>query len=539
MRDDREAIEDSALAAEEIAARDAEPPFILALDIGSSSLRASLYDAAGRRVASTDARLERRFHVTADGGAESDAEGLLAGVARVIDGALARSASLDLHEIEAVAIASFWHSLVGVNAEGEAITPVLGWADTRAAREAEELRRRFDERAIHTRTGCRFHAGYWPAKLLWLRATRPDISLKATRWMSFADLLALRLHGALSTSVSMASGTGLLDQRGCVWDEELLAALEIDAGSLPSLAADKTTFGGLKGEYARRWPALQRARWFPAIGDGAANNIGAGCARRERAALMIGTSGAMRVLYEGEPPRALPESLWCYRADRRRVVIGGALSDGGGLFRWLSDSFSLNANNEETERALAAMEPDAHGLTILPFWAGERSTGWSPHARGAILGLTMSTRPLVILRAGMEAVVYRFMLVAHALESIAPVAELRASGGALRASPAWAQALADALDRPLALSATREASSRGAVLLALEAMGKIKNISDAPAPLAHVYEPHAERAARYRAGLARQRMVYDLLAGDERVARALASAGGDEPNERADSPPRH
>ena len=84
--------------------------------------------------------------------------------------------------------------------------------------------------------------------------------------------------------------------------------------------------------YARRWPQLGGARWFPAVGDGAANNIGAGCTTRARVALMIGTSGAMRVMWEGEPPAEIPVVLWCYRADRRRVIVGGALSDGGGLY---------------------------------------------------------------------------------------------------------------------------------------------------------------------------------------------------------------
>ena len=528
MADEREAFAAAAPAAEEIIARDAAPPFLLALDIGSSSVRAGLYDATGRRVLGTEARIARRFQVTPDGGAEADAEDLLADVAGVVDMSLARAAAVKLQEIEAVSVACFWHSLTGVSAEGEPLTPVFGWADMRAAREAQELRQRFDERATRARTGCRFHAGYWPAKLLWLRATRPDIAWPTTRWLSFADYLALRLFGAPATSVSMASGTGLFDQRRCAWDEELIAALEIDADSLAPLAADGETFSGLSDEHARRWPALKRARWFPAIGDGATNNIGAGCATRARIALMVGTSGALRAVYEGEPPLALPASLWCYRADRRRIVVGGALSDGGGLFHWLRDALSIGADDAETERALAAMQPDAHGLTIMPFWAGERSTGWSAHARGAILGLTMGARPLEILRAGMEAVAYRFMLVAEALESIAPGAELRASGGALRASPAWAQMLADALAKPVALTAAREASSRGAVLLALEAMGKLKSIADAPASLARVYEPQAERAPLYRAGLARQQMIYDLLTGDERIARALASAGGDE-----------
>src|SRR5256886_4655021 len=157
-------------------------------------------------------------------------------------------------------------------------------------------------------------------------------------------------------------------------------------------------------------------------------------------------------------------------------VCSSDLSDGGGLYGWMNDALALSDDAKETEKELAAMQPDAHGLTILPFWAGERSTGWTSNARGAILGLTMHTRPVEILRAAMEAVSYRFALIARALEPFAPGAEIVASGGALSASVTWSQMLSDVLGRPIYLSNVAEASSRGAVLLALGAAGKLNCI---------------------------------------------------------------
>jgi gluconokinase len=256
--------------------------------------------------------------------------------------------------------------------------------------------------------------------------------------------------------------------------------------------------------------AQSYARLFPAMGDGAANNIGSDCVDKSAAGLMIGTSGAMRVAWAGEPPEAVPDSLWCYRADHRRVVVGGALSDGGGLYGWLTGALKLGADADDA--ALAAMQPDAHGLTVLPFWAGERSTGWSAQARGAILGLTMNTSPAEIVRAAMEAVAYRFALIAESLLPFAPEAEIRASGGALSASPTWTQILADALGRPLHLAPAREASSRGAVLLALESLGAIEDIAALPtlAP-GQTFTPDQTRHALYREGLARQQRAYEAI----------------------------
>lgn len=496
-------------------------PLVLALDIGTSSVRGALYDERGAEVRGTQERLVRGLETTAGGGAELDADEAIEQTAEVIDAVVEHAAELGAR-VAAVAVACFWHSLVGLDADGAPLTPVYGWADTRAARHAESLKERLDERAAHARTGCRFHPSYWPAKLLWLRAERPETFRGVRRWVSFGELLSARFLGHPAASVSMASGTGLLDLRSGRWDEELVETVGVSAEQLPAVEPTYRPLGELAGEYARRWPALSGALWFPAVGDGAANNIGAGCTTRERAALMVGTSGAMRVMWEGEPPAELPAPLWCYRADHRRVLVGGALSDGGGLFHWMQDGLRLGGSAEETERKLAALGADAHGLTVLPFWSGERSTGWNPSARGAILGLTMHTRPVEILRAAMEAVAYRFALVARALDLLAPGAEVVASGGALAASRVWPQMLADVLARPLRLAAAAEASSRGAALLALEATGKLKSIADAAAPTVQTFEPDMEAHARYCAGLSRHEKLYARLVADKELAAAIS-----------------
>ncbi|MCA1594405.1 MAG: gluconokinase, partial [Acidobacteria bacterium] len=494
----------------EITEREARTPLVLGIDVGTSSVRAALYDGRGREVAGTQARVARSFRTTRDGGAEDDAEDIVGQVEAVIDGVLARTSST---RVEAFALACFWHSLVGVDGEGRALTPVYGWADTRAAREVEELRRRFDERETHARTGCRFHPGYWPAKLLRLRRNSPDAWRSVARWVSPAEFITHRFTGEWAASVSMASGTGLLNQRLCEWDAGMLDGVGVSPEQLPSLAPAGWA-ASLEERYARRWPQLRGARLFPAVGDGAANNVGVGCVGRDALALMVGTSGAMRVMWEGEPPGELPPALWCYRADHSRVLVGGALSDGGGLRVWMRESLSLGVEAEALEQELASMEPDSHGLTILPFWAGERSTNWSEHARGAILGLTMHTRPVDILRASLEAIAYRFALIAEALDCFAPGAEIRASGGALTASPAWAQILSDVLNRPVKLTQAREASILGAVLLALEASGAVENLASLSQPsFGDTYTPEPSRRERYREGLDRQQQAYHAIVG--------------------------
>jgi gluconokinase len=486
----------------------AKQTVILGIDVGTSGVRSALFDETGVELPGASAQKSRNLSTQA-GFAELDAETAFQLVVQTID-ELLTNPRVDNTEIELISLSCFWHSLLAVTPEGRPLTPIFTWADTRQDKAVDELRMRFDEREVHSRTGCRFHPSYWPAKLCWLREEFSGFQEKSL-WLGFGEYLGLRLCGQTGVSVSMASATGLLNQRSCDWDKDLLQELQVSRDKLPEVLSTNQTLGPVNEPFATRWPQLRNARIYPAIGDGAANNIGSGCHSLNRAALMVGTSGALRILYQGEPPTELPPALWCYRADRRRVVIGGALSDGGGLYRWLTDCLGVNDNTAPLQQTLAQMKADAHGLTILPFWSGERSTGWNAKARGAILGLSMETKATDIIRAAMESVAYRFALILTDLETIAPGPSLFASGNALRNSPLWIQIIADVLNRPVAMNGISEASTRGAALLALEAAGKIQNLEEFSIPVDKVFEPDAERHALYLAGLARQQEHYDLL----------------------------
>jgi gluconokinase len=339
----------------------------------------------------------------------------------------------------------------------------------------------------------------------------PDEFRRAQRWMSPGEYLFLRLFGTAQCSVSMASGTGLFNHAQLDWDEEMLAALPIAREQLSPM--DDLPARGIIGDDAQRLLTLRDVPWFPAIGDGACSNVGCGAVVPERTALMVGTSGAMRVMYESGEPRA-PFGLWCYRPDRRRFLLGGALSNGGNVFSWMQQVLRLD---DDLETKLSQMQPDAHGLTILPFLAGERCPGWRGDARAAVVGLSWDTEPMDILRAGLEAVAYRFALIRELLTTssgrhggTAPMSII-ATGGALLRSPTWMQMMADVLGEPVVESLEAEASSRGAALLALEALGEISALRDAPFAFGKTYEPHLAHHERYRAARMRQKDLYRKL----------------------------
>jgi gluconokinase len=476
---------------------------VIALDVGTSSARAAAYDDSGRR-------LDDRFHAesyepltTPDGGVEHDPATLLEAVATCLDTVMAHHGD----RVHAVGVATFWHGLCGFDAAHRPVTPVYMWADTRATAEARALRSRLDAEALQARTGCPLHSTFWPAKLRWLARARPDDGRRVARWGSFGEYLDAELFGAARTSVSMASATGLLDQDAVRWDPEALDAAGIDESRLYPLTDRTDGRHGLRATWARRWPALASVPWFPAVGDGAAGNVGSGCVTPDRVALNVGTSAALRIVTKSA---AIPPSaLWRYRVDASTAIVGGATSEGGNVFAWCEETLRL-PDRTHLEAALATMDADAHGLTILPFLAGERAPRWRGDVRAVVAGLRMETRALDILHASLEAVALRLGLIYDALAPLAASPhEIVASGGAIARSPVWAQMIADVLGHPLRVSTESEATSRGAALLALSAMGAQSSLD---APLGgHVVAPDAARHARYRMALERQRRLDDAV----------------------------
>jgi len=492
-----------------------EPPYILALDVGTSSTRALLFDAAGNALPHMLAQRSYKLTISHEGEVSVDPDALLAVVRQNIDDALEMAGPLVKH-IGAVAIDTFWHGLMGVGADNRPLTPLILWEDTRPHYAAIELREQLDEAAIHARTGARFHASYWPAKLRWLATREPDAFAHAAQWLSFGEYLYRHFLGRSVCSLSMASGTGMLNTQARAWDTELMKALDARPEQFPPLGDLHDSVQGLTRDYASAWPALRNVPWFPAVGDGAAACVGSGCAGMENWSLTIGTSSAMRVVLAERPPEQVipPVGLWLYLIDARRAVLGGALSEGGNMLNWL-DSILVLPALADTESLVSELPPDGHGLTILPFIVGERSLGWHADARMTISGMKANTSPAELLRAGMEALAYRLAAVyeqlCHALQIGKTAPRIIGSGGALLGSMTLEHIVADTLGVPIYPSLDHEASARGAALLALEALGILPDVAQAPSHLKPPVKPDAEKYAVYKKGAERQQKLYQAL----------------------------
>lgn len=493
-------------------------PRVLAVDMGSSSIRALLFDDVGRQLEGSETQLTHELITSPDGGSQADPLALLDLTLQCIDGAVRHAADHSI-EIGAVGLTCFWHSLLGVDRNGDPTTPVLMWSDKRSGDDTGTLRRRIDPERLHQETGCRPHSSYWPAKLLWLQRTQPESWRSASRWLSFADFVAQRLQGQYVTSFSMASGTGLFDTARLTWHGGAMDAAGVPISAMSTLIDRGDPLPPLRREFAERWPALALVPWYPAIGDGAAANIGAGCVGSDRIAVTVGTSAAMRMIVEHGPPSAtrepIPERIWCYLLDRTHKVLGGALSNGGNVADWLARTMAGGEFDELTASA-AMVAPDAHGLTMLPFLAGERSPSWNDAANGTLSGIRLSTTPGHIFRASLEATAYRIAAIYDDLRPLAAEGyEIHANGSAVLNSPLWLQIIADTLGyRVDAVDAHTEASAQGAAICALESLGVLEGLDSIANEKSRSFAPDASAHERYAHARERQSALEDRLYGD-------------------------
>ncbi|HEV7406819.1 MAG TPA: FGGY family carbohydrate kinase, partial [Chthoniobacteraceae bacterium] len=293
---------------------------ILALDLGTSSTRTALFDARGHRLVHTTGQQAYPLIIEPAGAAELDPhvmkKALLQCLRRTMQ-EYRNDPSLAGRPIAGAGISCAWHGVMGTDAKGKPLMRFITWADARPAKDAAALRAEMSEKAVHARTGCMLRASFWPAKLVWLRRTEPVLFRKVARWMSVAEWLQLELCGAANCAIGMATGTGLLDPTALEWDPELLERCQVNPGQLNPLSDEPVATGRA---LAKEFPELAETKWFPAIGDGAASNLGSGATRPGYAAINVGTSAALRIMREGKKARA-PLGLFAYRVDRERYLV--------------------------------------------------------------------------------------------------------------------------------------------------------------------------------------------------------------------------
>jgi gluconokinase len=463
---------------------------VLALDVGSTFAKAQRFDETGRPLGPLT---RRPTSLGPDGCADVDE--VVAMVDDLVTAALAVALPGRDRVPDAVALSSAWHTLVGLDGNGTPTTELSTWLDGRAGAEAAELRDMVADVAdVRQRTGAPLHPSLPPARLRWIARHRPDAFAATKRWCSLPEVLVSRWSGEpVGPSSSIASGSGLYDQRSGTWDGELLDVLSVPTSSLLAVEDDRGPMV-LGPRHRALWPDLLGVPLFPAAGDGALAAVGGGCATPGRAALTVGTSAAVRVLptMSARWEEPLPVALFGYLLDRERPVVGAARSNAGNVVAWVADVLRVDAADPVAE-ATRHRPPGGHGLDVDASLIAERSPRWPLAPSAGVAGLRPTTTALDLVQAFVEDVALGVADAVAALEEWAGPQTLVLGGGA-STSAGWQRLLADALGRPLTVSAVSQASALGAALVVFERLG-----FPLPSPSAvdTVTEPDHERAEAF------------------------------------------
>jgi gluconokinase len=489
---------------------------VLGVDIGTTSAKAVAFAADGRELG----RGEAGYPLLEPEHGQAVQE-----PAVVVDATLAsiRAATSAAREqgarIAALSFSGAMHSLVGLDAQGRALTPLVTWGDMRATEQAERLRAEHPE--LHDRTGTPLHPMSPLPKLVWFAEHEPETFSAVRRWAGIKELVVARLTGTWAVDHSVASATGLLNLRELDWDGEALAIAGIDAEALSPLVptthrleleAAPAADLGLEGDMAL----------IVGAADGPLANLGVGAVHHGVAACSIGTSGALRLMVE-RPVVDPQRRVFCYALLPGHWIVGGAINNGGAVLRWAGEALAPDLGPHAEARLLELagdVRAGSEGLLMLPYLLSERAPHWSTVARGAYIGLTRHHDRGHLVRAALEGVCLQLAVVLASVRDAGnEVREIRATGGFAR-SDLWRQMLADALGMPIGFPAGHEGSAFGAALLAMDALGMVDGIDRAAGlvEIEDVVEPEAGAAGVYADLLPTFTSLYDAL---EPAFRAL------------------
>ncbi len=469
-------------------------PVLLALDQGTSSSRAIVFDASGKALALA----QQEFHQSypQPGWVEHDALEIWRTQLDCARRALA-SAGLAAQDVAAIGIANQRETTVlWDRATGQPLAPAIVWQDRRTVPACEALRATGHAALIRERSGLEVDAYFSATKLAWLLDHVPDARRRAEAGeLAFGTIdswLVWQLTGGRRhvTDPSNASRTMLFDIHRQRWDDELLALFRIPRSLLPEVVPTSGVLGDTD-------PAL----FGTAIpigglaGDQQAATFGQACHTPGSAKNTYGT-GCFLMLNIGTQPVASRNRLlttlgWQLGDDAPTYMLEGSVFIGGAVVRWLRDGLGIIARTEDVE-ALAASVPDTNGAVLVPAFAGLGAPYWDGSARGALLGLTAGVTRAHIARAALDAIALQTVDLVDAMnrDGAGPLTELRADGGAAR-NNLLMQTQADLLGVPVIRPRQIETTALGAAYFAGLAVG----IWQSPAELAnhwqaeHVFEP--------------------------------------------------
>ena len=475
--------------------------YVVGIDGGTESLRATLFDLVGRRIASASAAYPTRFSPGAR--AEQDPEDWWRALGHAVRQVVSES-GVAPREVAALCATTTCCTVVALDAQARPLRPAIIWMDVRAGQEADAVLATGDPALAINGDGQGPVSAEWMIpKALWLHRHEPDTFRDAHTICEYQDFLTWRLTGRRAASLNNASIRWHYRSDAGGWPDSLLAAL--DLGELRNkwpaeVLAPGVVVGPLSAHAAEHLGLPETVLVVQGGADALIGMIGLGVARPGQLALITGSSHLQFAV--GETAAHVP-GLWGTYRDAvypGRTILEGGQTSTGSVVAWLrrlgNDTLDLDTLNAQASQ----LEPGADGLLVLDHFQGNRTPYTDPLSRGAITGLSLHHTAAHLFRAVLEGIGFGTrVIVARMAEAGSGAAEITAGGGAAR-SALWLQIHADTAGLPVVVPEVAEAPSLGAAVLAAHGAGHFASIDDGIAAMVRPgrrIEPIAANVRRY------------------------------------------
>lgn len=484
---------------------------ILGIDLGTSAVKVLAVTAQGDVLGRGTGSYP--IHRIREGWAEQDPEKWWDATVGAVRDALAQTRAAtgkDRVRVAGVGFSGQVNGIVALDHAGAVMRPAIIWLDQRAGDEADYINHVAGDVLVRTALG-RASPIHSASKLVWMLRHEADRISAARQILAPKDFLAYRMTGEMTTDVTDAGASLLLDLPRREWANELLDRLRIPRRLLPRVVESPTVVGRIRPEIALATGIPEGTPVVIGAGDMAAITVGTGVIEPGLGCIMIGTAGQIALYMEGQP-RAAPAGVWAMTAP----IPGGYFWHGlvmtaGYCLSWLGDVFSAHNGDPggrrefsdigELTKAAETSTAGSRGLVFLPFLDGAASPHADAQARGAFLGATSTHRRGDFVRAVMEGVAYNFR---EAFETFAELGQvtrrIRVGGGGSR-SVLWQGILADVLGTGLDLLAEHDASAFGAAVISAVGTGTHSGFTQACRTMVRIrgnVEPDEARQGLYR-----------------------------------------
>jgi len=452
--------------------------YLIAHDLGTSGVKATLTDLTGRVIASAESRYP--VYYTSDGGAEQDVEDWWQGILKTTCEMMAK-ANVEPAQIAGLSMDAQMAGTVPVDIDGKPLRRVMIWLDSRAQKEADYLVQA---------TGMPFITGKAnSAKVMWIKNNEPEIYARTHKFLDCKDVLQFRMTGEYGTDFSCGIATLYLNPATMDWWEDVLGLMDVPVEKLPPLMPSTQVVGKLRPEAASELGLVPGTPVVSGGGDVPCALIGSGAISPGRAHLYLGTSSWIFVStdsFDMEAPGVAP-GISC---EPGMFYLGGEMDNAGGCLKWFVENVLGKEDKDAAgscgqsifqymDLKAAETPPGAEGLLFLPWIWGERSPVDDDLVRGGFAMLGMNHSKWHMARAVLEGCGHQLRWIADSLANAGmPLKEVNVIGGGAF-SNIWLQMLADVTDlKLLQVEGPLDACARGAAMTAAVGLGFYKDFSE-------------------------------------------------------------